>query len=270
MKGHGDFPVYVDSPLAVEATGIFLQCDTSYVDEEMRAIIRSGENPLLFPGLHTAVSQEESRAINEDKEPKVIISASGMCDAGRVRHHLKHNLWRPECLVLFVGYQAAGTLGRALHDGVKSVKLFNEEIEVNAEIAALPGVSGHADKRGLIAWLEGFSEKPELVFVNHGDPESADSFTACLNNELGCRAFAPYSGTEFDLAAGRFTVVTEGRPVIREQKSPAGRRTNPVFTELIHAAEALMQAVRGCEGRPNRELRGFTASIRRLTEKIKR
>lgn len=108
------------------------------------------------------------------------------------------------------------------------------------------------------------------MFVNHGDPESADSFTACLNSELGYRAFAPYSGTEFDLAAGRFTVVTEGRPVVREQKAPAERRVNPVFAELVQAAEALVQAVRGCEGRPNRELRGFTASIRKLSEKMKR
>ena len=271
VTGHPDFPVYVDSPLAIEATSVFLQCDSSYVDEEMQAVIRSGENPLCFPGLHLAVSQEESKAINEDKTPKVIISASGMCDAGRIRHHLKHNLWRPECLVLFVGYQAVGTLGRALHDGAKEVKLFNEEIEVRAEISSLPGVSGHADKRGLIAWLEGFSEKPELVFVNHGDPESADSFTACLNNELGYRAFAPYSGTEFDIAAGRFTVVTQGRPIVKTPKAPsAERRVNPLFTELLNAADALMQAVRGCEGRSNRELRGFIDAVRKLTDKIKR
>ena len=142
---------------------------------------------------------------------------------------------------------------------------------IRDRISALPGVSGHADKRGLIAWLEGFSEKPELIFVNHGDPESADSFTACLNNELGCRAFAPYSGTEFDIAAGRFTVITEGKPVVRERKAPtAERRVNPLFTELVHAAEALMQAVRGCEGRSNRELRGFIDAIRKLTDKIKR
>ena len=194
-----------------------------------------------------------------------------MCDAGRIRHHLKHNLWRPECLVLFVGYQAVGTLGRALHDGAKEVKLFNEEIEAEAEIAALPGVSGHADKRGLIAWLEGFSEKPELIFVNHGDPESADSFTACLNNELGYRAFAPYSGTAFDIAAGRFAVITEGKPIVHEHKAPtAERKVNPLFTELVRAAEALMQAVRGCEGRSNRDLRSFADSVRKLTDKIKR
>ena len=271
VHGHDGFPVYVDSPLAIEATSVFLQCDSSYIDEEMQAVIRSGENPLCFPGLRLSVSQEESKAINEDKTPKVIISASGMCDAGRIRHHLKHNLWRPECLVLFVGYQAVGTLGRALHDGAKEVKLFNEEIEAEAEIAALPGVSGHADKRGLIAWLEGFSEKPELIFVNHGDPESADSFTACLNNELGYRAFAPYSGTEFDIAAGRFTVITEGKPIVHEHKAPtAERKVKPLFTELVRAAEALMQAVRGCEGRSNRDLRSFADSVRKLTDKIKR
>ncbi len=267
VKGHGDFPVYVDSPLAIEATGIFLQCDTSYVDEEMTAIIRSGENPLYFPGLDLAVSQAESKAINEDKTPKVIISASGMCDAGRVRHHLKHNLWRPESLVLFVGYQSVGTLGRALHDGAKRVKLFNEDIEVRAEIAALPGISGHADKRGLIAWLKGFEKKPELVFVNHGDPESADGFTACLNDELGYKAFAPYSGTVFDLAKGEFERITEPKPI--ERKASAPRRTNPLFNELVSAAEALLAAVRKCDGRPNRELRGFIDSIRNLTERLK-
>ena len=129
VKGHGNFPVYMDSPLAIEATGIFLQCDTEYLRDDMREEIREGINPLVFPGLELAVSQEESVAINENKTPKVIISASGMCDAGRVRHHLKHNLWRPESMVLFVGYQAVGTLGRVLVDGAKTVKLFNETIQ---------------------------------------------------------------------------------------------------------------------------------------------
>ena len=121
VTGHGDFPVYVDSPLAIEATTVFLQCDTQFVDEEMQQLIRSGINPIVFPGLELTVSQEESKAINEDKTPKVIISASGMCDAGRIRHHLKHNLWRSECCILFVGYQSEGTLGRSLVDGVKYV-----------------------------------------------------------------------------------------------------------------------------------------------------
>ena len=156
VTGHGDFPVYVDSPLAIEATGIFLQCDTSFLDEDAQALIRSGVNPIWFDGLELSVSKSDSQAINEDPTPKVVLSASGMCDAGRIRHPLKHNLWREECRVLFVGYQAEGTLGRILVDGVSTVKLFDESIEVNATIDVLPGVSGHADKMGLISWLKGF------------------------------------------------------------------------------------------------------------------
>lgn len=268
VTGHGDFPVYVDSPLAIEATSIFLQCDTEYVDEEMQALIRSGVNPIVFPGLKVAVSQAESQAINEDKTPKVIISASGMCDAGRVRHHLKHNLWRKESMVLFVGYKAVGTLGRLLVDGLKKVKLFNEDIEVNAQIDALPGVSGHADKNGLIDWLRGFEEKPKLVFVNHGDPDAADSFTACLNNELGYKAFAPYSGTSFDLLSGEFVTVTKGIPV---EKKPAGGRTvSAAFTRLVAAAERLLRLVRGCEGRPNKELARYADQIEAIANKIEK
>ena len=155
VTGHGDFPVYVDSPLAIEATSIFLQCDTSFLDEDTQALIRSGVNPIWFDGLELSVSKSDSQAINEDPTPKVVLSASGMCDAGRIRHHLKHNLWREECRVLFVGYQAEGTLGRILVDGASTVKLFDETIEVNAAIDVLPGVSGHADKLGLISWLKG-------------------------------------------------------------------------------------------------------------------
>ena len=265
VSGHGDFPVYVDSPLAVEATSVFLQCDTQFLDEDMQKLIRSGVNPLVFPGLTLTVSEEESKAINEDKIPKVILSASGMCDAGRVRHHLKHNLWRPECMVLFVGYQALGTLGRSLVDGKKEVTLFGEEIGVKAQIDVLPGVSGHGDKNGLIRWLGGFREKPELVFVNHGDPDAADSFTACLNQELGYRAFAPYSGTEFDLLTGQFTRITEGIPVEKKQKQ---RSVSPAFQRLIAAAERLMKAARGLEGHANKELTKFAEAIEKLCKRM--
>ena len=268
VTGHGNFPVYVDSPLAVEATGIFLQCDTQFLDEDMQKLIRAGINPICFPGLELAVSQAESQAINEDRTPKIIISTSGMCDAGRIRHHLKHNLWRPECRILFVGYQADGTLGRILVDGVKKVKLFNEEISVQAQIDVLPGVSGHADKMGLIAWLRGFETKPELVFVNHGDPGAAESFTACLNDELGYRAFAPYSGTRFDLLRGEFDLITEARPVAgrREPSSKAAR----IFAELLAAAERLLRICRGLEGRPNKELVRFTREIEKLSDSMEK
>ena len=268
VHGHDGFPVYIDSPLAIEATSVFLQCDTSFVDEEMAALIHSGSNPIFFPGLNLAVSQEESKAINEDKTPKVIISASGMCDAGRVRHHLKHNLWRSESLVLFVGYQAAGTLGRMLHDGVKNVKLLGEDISVKAEISWLPGISGHADKDGLISWLNGFEAKPELVFVNHGDPDSCEGFAACLNDELGYKAFAPYSGTSFDLKEGKFITVTEGKPVAKESHAAAAHAAPSLFRELVSAAEALLAAAKKCEGKPNKDLRYYIELIKNLTAKL--
>jgi len=268
VHGHDGFPVYVDSPLAIEATSIFLQCDTEYVDEEMRAVIRSGVNPLVFDGLKLSVSQEESRAINEDKTPKVIISTSGMCDAGRIRHHLKHNLWRKDSMVLFVGYQAAGTLGRLLVDGVKNVKLFNEAITVQAEINVLPGVSGHADKNGLIAWLKGFETKPKLIFVNHGDPEAADAFTACLNGELGYNAYAPYSGTSYDLLRGEFVRETEGKPI--EKKVIGDYRAVAAFSKLIAAAERLLSVAQKCKGRTNKDLARFTDQINAVADKMER
>ena len=266
VKGHGDFPVYMDSPLAIEATSVFLQCDPEYLDEEVLAVMRSGVNPLVFPGLELAVSQEESKAINEDRTPKVVISASGMCDAGRVRHHLKHNLWRPECTVLFVGYQSAGTLGRLLVDGVKAVKLFEEQIQVNAEICTLAGVSGHADRQGLLDWVHGVRTPMRQVFVNHGDPEAAESFAACLQGE-GIPAYAPYSGAQYDLLLGQFIAMPEGRPI---QKKSKARSASPVFARLLAAAERLLAAVRACEGRANKELARYADQIEKLAEKMEK
>ena len=270
VTGHGNFPVYVDSPLAVEATGIFLQCDTQFLDDDTRALIRDGVNPIFFPGLELAVSQTESQAINQNRTPKVIISTSGMCDAGRIRHHLKHNLWRPECRILFVGYQAEGTFGRLLVDGLKKVKLFNEEISVNAQIDVLPGVSGHADKMGLIAWLKGFETRPELIFVNHGDPDAAESFTACLNQELGYRAAAPYSGTRFDLLRGEFEYVAEPRPVSsRKESAPTGKAAR-LFAALLEAAERLLRVCKTMEGRPNKDLTRFAKEIEKLSDSMEK
>ena len=268
VRGHDSFPVYVDSPLAVEATGIFLQCDLDFVDDEMAAIVRRGENPLVFPGLHTSVSTDESKAINADTEPKVIISASGMCDAGRIRHHLKHNLWRPECTVLFVGYQAEGTLGRILIDGIKKqVKLFDEDIEVRAEVRMLPGVSGHADQQGLLNWLLSIAEKPKMVFLNHGDPESCEAFRDKIR-ELGYEAFAPYSGTSFDLIQGEFDVVTEGIAIEKTEPEASKPRENPVFAALVQAGERLMAVIRDLKGSPNKELRAFERQVTKLAERL--
>ena len=263
VKGHDGFKVYVDSPLAIEATSVFLQCDTSFLDDETRAILDRGINPLYFDGLEVSVSSEESKAINEDPEPKVIISASGMCDAGRIRHHLKHNLWRAESLVLFVGYQSEGTLGRMLYDGEKEVKLFGEAIAVRAEISWLPGVSGHADKNGLIGWISGFEKKPDKVFVNHGDDEACTDFTRCLNEELGYDAYAPYSGTVYDLARGEFVYEAAGVPV-KPKAEAAKKPMNKYLGILISAAERLLRAAKAAEGRPNKELKRWTEKIEEL------
>ena len=269
VRGHDGFRVIVDSPLSVEATGVFLQCDTSFMDDEARALLQRGVNPLWFQGLETSVTSDDSRAINEDSEPKVIISASGMCEAGRIRHHLKHNLWRSESLILFVGYQSEGTLGRQLMEGAKEVRIFGEDIAVRAEITNLPGVSGHADKDGLLRWMAGFRTKPAQVFVNHGEDNVCASFARCLEEEHGMKAMAPWSGTEYDLAKGEFVRVTQGVPIERAE-APAGKRPDGLFDLLVAAAEALLRAARRCEGRPNRELSAWTERIESVTRDMER
>lgn len=262
VRGHDGFKVFVDSPLAVEATSVFLQCDTAFLDDEARDLLNRGINPLVFDGLEVSVSSDDSKAINFDKEPKVIISASGMCDAGRIRHHLKHNLWRPECLVLFVGYQSEGTLGRRLLDGTDEIRLFGEDIAVRSEVTWLPGVSGHADENGLRRWMEGFKSRPSQVFVNHGEDASCTAFAKALEEEQGLKAMAPWSGTQYDLLRGEFVKLTEGIPIAKAEKTAGARRpASPVFAALLAAAERLLKLARTLEGRSNRELRGYTERL---------
>ena len=268
VKGHDGFPVYVDSPLAVEATGIFLQCPTDFLDDETQALLKQGINPIWFDGLRLSVTSEDSKAINADQEPKVILSASGMCEAGRIRHHLKHNLWRGESIVLFVGYQAEGSLGRKLLEGARSVKLFGEDIAVCAEIASLHGTSGHADRDGLLRWVGAFREKPGLIFVNHGDDASCEAFKASLT-ELGYRAEAPYSGTEYDLLTGSLTVYTEGVKIDRAEAFRGSQRAKQVYNELVAAAEALLALAKSRQGKTNKDNARLTDQIRSLIEKWK-
>lgn len=268
ISGHDGFPVYVDSPLAVEATGIFLQCDLSCLDPETLSLVEQGINPLWFEGLQLSVTPDDSKAINEDHRPKVILSASGMCEAGRIRHHLKHNLWQPGNLILFVGYQGEGTLGRKLLEGAKEVRLFGEDIAVKAEIAALHGTSGHADQAGLLRWLEGFRDGPKQIYVNHGDDSSCIAFQKLLQLR-GYQADAPYSGTEYDLLTGKMTVYTDAKPVSRIQVAKGTARASAVFGDLLAAAEALLALVKTRRGCTNKENAKFAAQIRALTEKWK-
>ena len=268
VKGHDRFPVYVDSPLAVEATGIFLQSHESNFDEETLAVLAQGVNPIWSDGVTLSVTSEESKLINADLQPKVILSASGMCEAGRIRHHLKHNLWRSESIILFVGYQAEGSLGRKLQEGAKNVKLFGEDIAVHAEIATLHGTSGHADKDGLLNWLGQFTQKPKLVFVNHGDDSSCEAFRATLDS-MGYYAEAPYSGTEFDLLTGKMTSYTEGIKIDRAAAFKGSQRARQVYGELLAAAEDLLALVKTRKGRTNKDNAKLTAQIRSLIEKWK-
>ena len=268
VHGHDGFKVFVDSPLATEATGIFLQCDREYFNDATRNILNRGINPIWFDGIQLTVSLEDSKAINDNPEPKVIISASGMCDAGRIRHHLKHHLWKAANTILFVGYQAEGTLGRTIQDGAKSVTLFNEKIVVNAEIATLHGTSGHADQEGLIKWIQAFSPKPEIVFINHGDDEVVLSFSGLLKKDYGYHIEAPFSGTQYDLADGHMTVYAEGKRI--EKKSYGGDpRAVLAYNTLVAAAESLLALAKSCRGRANKDLAKFTSQIRNLTEKWK-
>ncbi|MBR6045000.1 MAG: MBL fold metallo-hydrolase [Ruminococcus sp.] len=259
VTGHEGFPVYVDSPLAIDATAIFMSNKDSCYDEEAMDYVSRGVNPIMFDDLRLSVTSDESRAINFDRTPKVIISASGMCEAGRIKHHLKHNLWRPECTVVFVGYQAAATLGRSLCEGASKVKLFGEEISVRAEITILPGVSGHADKAGLDEWI-GHIQKPKAVFVNHGESAIAEQYTLHLREELGLEAFCPYSGAELDLLTGEFRN-TEPVPITRTAKP------STAYQRLVASLDRLTAIVQSSKGLTNKELGKMADTIANLCSK---
>lgn len=193
--------VYIDSPMATTATEVFRK-NAQVFDEETKAYILKGDNPLDFPNLRFTRSTAESQALNADSKPKVIISASGMCEAGRIRHHLKHNLWDPNSSVVFVGYQAEGTLGRLLVNGIKDVALFGEAIHVNAEIYNLEGFSGHADRNGLISWLKGFRRKPSQLFLVHGEEESKMELADTIRKETGMEPTVITQVSEFEIVNG--------------------------------------------------------------------
>lgn len=261
----GDFEVYIDSPLAVEATNIFHKSVGECFDEEARELVQKGINPIGFPGLKTAITSDESKMINFIEKPIVIISASGMCEAGRIRHHLKHNLWRADSTILFVGYQVPGTLGNHLLSGAKEVKLFGETIEVHARIENLPGISGHADQPHLLEWIKAFEQKPKRVFVVHGDDKVCDHFAQLVQLETGIPAVAPYSGDAFELLTN--TCVQQGSREQIQKKKKDNRMVSNVFARLVAAGERLMSVIRKCEGRPNKELGKFADQINSLCDK---
>ena len=191
-------PVYVDSPLAISATEVFKE-NTDLFEDEIKEEILRGDNPLEFPGLKFTMTADESKALNEDPTPAVIISASGMCEVGRIKHHLKHNLWNPKNTILFVGYQAPGTLGYSIVNGAKTVKIFGEEIAVNARIEYIEGYSGHADQEWLMNFIYSFINKPKHIFLVHGEEESQKVLQEKIVNEAGINTVIPSFGETYEL-----------------------------------------------------------------------
>lgn len=265
VKSTPNFPVYIDSPLAKAATTVFCGDLHGYLDEQALDLVKDGTHMFTFPNLNLVESSEESKMLNMDSTPKVIISASGMCDAGRIRHHLKHNLWRANSAVVFVGFQSPGTLGRRLLDGVEKVKLFGEEIAVKAKIVNFQGLSSHADHDHLVQWIKAFDPKPTHVFVVHGDEDVAPVFAEELNS-LGFHAHATKFTECYDLAANE--MVSEG--YISERKRTAQKsRADNLYAKLVAAAESLLEFAKRCKGRPNKDISALTGQIISLIERFR-
>ena len=265
VKSFPSFQVCVDSPLAAEATRIYSGDLRGYLDEEAITVLQGGENLFTFPGLTLVQSTDESKALNMDKSSKVIISASGMCDAGRIRHHLKHNLWKPECTIVFVGYQGEGTLGRSLLEGVRSVKLFGEEIAVHAKIVNFQGLSSHADRDHLLAWIADIkAPKPQHVFIVHGDREVAPYFAESVE-KLGFTAHAPQYTEVYDLIEDQ--IVAPGYLPERKAKAVGGQRVSSAYERLVALGQRMVDVIRRSKGRDNKTLGRWADQLRQLLDK---
>ena len=267
VKGHDGFPVYVDSPLAVEATRIYSCGMTDYYDSETLALLNCGIDPILFPDLRLSITSDESKLINADKTPKVVLSASGMCEAGRIRHHLKHNLWRSDSTVLFVGYQSAGTIGRKLVDGTDSIRLFGETIAVHAAVCELDGISGHADRDMLLSWLQRMGKAPMQVFVNHGDDLVCDSFVKTIQERLNYPASAPFSGDGYDLLTCQW--FQKAVPVRVASESRGRRNALKLYERLVEAGKKMARLIETMKNASNKDISRLTDQLNALFDKYK-
>lgn len=225
--------VYIDSPLATSATEIFRR-NAQVFDDETREYILKGDNPLDFKNLKFTRTTEESRQLNFNSAPKIIISASGMCEAGRIKHHLKHHLWNPKSTVLFVGYQAEGTLGRSIVNGDKDVSIFGEKIHINAEIYSLEGFSGHADRDGLLEWLAAFKKPPKRIFLVHGEEDAKKGFADTVKQALGYDCTVVEDVSEYNLISDvRLSIEdTRNRIATEEQMMKVRNQLSKIHDEL--------------------------------------
>ncbi|MCR5482586.1 MAG: MBL fold metallo-hydrolase [Clostridia bacterium] len=247
--------VYIDSPMATTATEVFRR-NAQVFDDETREYIVNGNNPLDFPNLKFTRTSDESRMLNFDPNPKVIISASGMCEAGRIRHHLKHNLWNAKNSIVFVGYQAEGTLGKLLVNGTDKVTLFGEEISVNAEIHNLEGFSGHADMDGLLSWLGGLQKEPKHIFLVHGEEQAKLDFAATVKERLGFETIPILQPSEYVLEKDEVVTIEQARASEFDDETLDGIRTR--ISDIHDVLENILY---------NTHLRvGSEASVERLSE----
>jgi len=224
-------PIYIDSPMAVNATKVYRQNSYCF-DEEAKKLLMEGDDPFNFPNLHYVRSQDESMRLNTVNFPKVIISASGMCNAGRIRHHLKHNIWKGENSIVFVGYQADGTLGRNIKDGKEIVNILGEDVVVNAKVYSIEGFSGHADKDGLLDWIGGFNKKPKKVFVVHGEDKSSTEFANIISEKYNLSTFVPDMNDEFEIYSHDLDNKSTENLSIDEMKNNISKELKVVFDEL--------------------------------------
>ena len=264
VKSDPDFPVYIDSPLAKKATTIFTGDLRGYLDEDALELVQDGTHMFNFTNLRMTETSQESKELNFDTTPKVIISASGMCDAGRIRHQPKHNPWGRESTVVFVGFQGEGTLGRALLNGVKSVKMFGEEIAVNAKIVNYQGLSSHADRDHLLEWIGAFkAKKPQHVFVVHGDREVAPYFAKSIT-QLGFTAHAPQYTEVYDLIADQVEEVG----YLPERKVKASfTKSSAAYERLVAVGQMVVEFIRRSKGKDNKTLARYADQLRQLLDK---
>ena len=232
-----DLMVYVDSPMATTATEVFKR-NAQVFDDETKEYIRKGDHPLDFKNLKFTRTSEESMWLNSDRKPKVIISASGMCEAGRIRHHLKHNLWDSRSSIVFVGYQAEGTLGRKLVEGAQEVTLFGEKIKVNAQIHNLEGFSGHADRDGLLEWLGGFRQEPKHIFLVHGENDSKEDFAKTVKEQLGYEPVVVHGNSEYVLEENE--IVSMKQTVEDDMDAEAANAARSTLTGIHRRIEDIL------------------------------
>ena len=262
-------PVYVDSPLAISATEIFKK-NTDLFEEEIKEEILHGNNPLEFPGLQFTRTADESKLLNEKNDPCIIISASGMCEVGRIKHHLKHNLWKEKSTILFVGYQAPGTLGRSIIDGAKKVKIFGEEIAVNARIEYIEGYSGHADQEWLLNFVYSFHNPPKHIFLVHGEEEGQEVLKQKIEETAKISVSIPNYAEQYEL-------IGENPKVINHSVARKYKVTEKIKLDLIDNIIKLKDgiteietAVRTNQITENEEMKVLSLRLEIIEEQIKK